>query len=269
MSGFYIGVDGKARKVKGGYIGIDGKARKIQKGYIGDENGIARLCWSGIDPVFANNSWEQIIAACQTRQIPDTWDVGDQKAMSIDGTDYIIDIIGGRHDEYADGSGLAPLTFQFHEVYSATYYPMHSSPINSVSWQASVMRQTTIPGLLAKMPTVVQAALREVKKQTSKGNKSSELIETADKLFLLSEIEIAGTSNYSFYGEGGHYSYYYRGNDKAKRLIQDRGGSTVAYWLRSPSRSDSGAFCVVNQSGAFDKYNASYIPVYVAPAFCF
>ena len=45
MSGVYIGVDGKARKVKGGYIGIDGKARKIKKGYIGDENGVARLCY--------------------------------------------------------------------------------------------------------------------------------------------------------------------------------------------------------------------------------
>ena len=45
MSGVYIGVDGKARKVKGAYIGIDGKARKIKKGYIGDENGVARLCW--------------------------------------------------------------------------------------------------------------------------------------------------------------------------------------------------------------------------------
>lgn len=46
MSGVYIGVDGKARKVKGGYIGVDGKARKIKKCYIGDENGVARLCWS-------------------------------------------------------------------------------------------------------------------------------------------------------------------------------------------------------------------------------
>lgn len=46
MSGIYVGVDGKARKVKGVYIGIDGKARKIKKGYIGDENGVARLCWS-------------------------------------------------------------------------------------------------------------------------------------------------------------------------------------------------------------------------------
>jgi hypothetical protein len=46
MSGAYIGVDDKARKIKGGYIGIDGKARKIKKGYIGDANGVARLCYS-------------------------------------------------------------------------------------------------------------------------------------------------------------------------------------------------------------------------------
>lgn len=42
MSGFYIGVDGKARKVKGGCIGVGGVARKIKKVYIGDENGVAR-----------------------------------------------------------------------------------------------------------------------------------------------------------------------------------------------------------------------------------
>jgi hypothetical protein len=42
----YIGVDGKARKIKKMYIGVDGVARRIKKGYIGDENGIARLFWT-------------------------------------------------------------------------------------------------------------------------------------------------------------------------------------------------------------------------------
>lgn len=44
--GAYIGVDGKARKIKKLYIGVDGKARKIKKLYIGDANGKARLCWA-------------------------------------------------------------------------------------------------------------------------------------------------------------------------------------------------------------------------------
>ena len=42
--GAYIGVDGKARKIKKGYIGVDGKARKIKKAYIGI-GGVARPCW--------------------------------------------------------------------------------------------------------------------------------------------------------------------------------------------------------------------------------
>ena len=30
-----------------------------------------------IDPVFGNNSWAAIIKACQEKQVPDTWNVGD------------------------------------------------------------------------------------------------------------------------------------------------------------------------------------------------
>lgn len=44
--GIYIGIDGKARKVKKLYVGVDGKARKVKKGYVG-VNGVARLFYSG------------------------------------------------------------------------------------------------------------------------------------------------------------------------------------------------------------------------------
>lgn len=45
----YIGVSGKARKVKNFYIGVNGKARKVKKAYIG-VNGKARLFYSsGVD----------------------------------------------------------------------------------------------------------------------------------------------------------------------------------------------------------------------------
>ena len=41
------------------------------------------------DPVFANNTWAQIIDACHKNQVPETWVVGNQKAMTINGTDYM------------------------------------------------------------------------------------------------------------------------------------------------------------------------------------
>ena len=43
---------------------------------------------------FADNTWAQIIKACQKKHIPSTWKVADQKAMTIGDKDYMIDIIG-------------------------------------------------------------------------------------------------------------------------------------------------------------------------------
>lgn len=65
---------------------------------------------------FADNTWAQVIAACQRGTVPETWAVGNQKTMTINGISYQIDIIGKNHDTYTAG-GTAPLTFQLHECY--------------------------------------------------------------------------------------------------------------------------------------------------------
>lgn len=44
----YIGVDGKARKIKKGYVGVNGISRKIKKAYVG-VGGVARPCWGGVE----------------------------------------------------------------------------------------------------------------------------------------------------------------------------------------------------------------------------
>ena len=82
---------------------------------------------------FSDNTWAQIIDACHKNQVPETWVVGNQKAMTINGADYVIDIIGKGHDDYADGSGKAPLTFQLHDCY-ADVNRMNSSNTNSGGW---------------------------------------------------------------------------------------------------------------------------------------
>ena len=118
---------------------------------------------------FADNTWEQIIAACQKKIIPTTWKVGDQKAMTIGGTDYLIDIIGINHDDYSDGSGKAPFTFQLHDCYGETKN-MNSSNTNAGGWTSCSMRSTHLPAILALMPTEVQNGIREVNKLTSAGS---------------------------------------------------------------------------------------------------
>ena len=107
------------------------------------------------------------------------------------------------------------------------------------------MRSTHLPAILALMPTEVQSGIREVNKPTSGGSKSSTINTTADKLFLLSEVEIFDSTSYSAAGEGTQYDYYKAGNSKVKK----RNGSAVVWWERSPYASGSTYSCMVNSNG--------------------
>lgn len=219
---------------------------------------------AGYDPVFSKNSWADIIAACQSGQVPDTWvaDGSCYKDMEINGTNYRIDIIGKNHDTYAAG-GTAPLTFQMHDCYGTTYQ-MNSSSTNRGGWTNCAMRSTHLPAILNLMPAEVKAAIKEVQKKTSAGNQSSSIQTTNDKLFLLSEIEIFGSTTYSFAGEGKQYDYYKAGNSKVKNLS----GSAYSWWERSPISNLSAFFCIVNGAGSADSGAASSSRG-VAFGFCF
>ena len=212
--------------------------------------------------IFANNSWEEIIAACQSGNVPDSWAVGNSKMMTINGTDYQIDIIGKNHDTYTAG-GTAPLTFQMHDCY-AYEKQMNSSNTNVGGWMNCAMRNTHLPAILALMPTEVQNGIREVNKLTSAGNQSSTINTTADKLFLLSEVEIFGSTTYSKSGEGSQYDYYKAGNSNVKKLND----YTWDWWERSPSDSDATYFCRVDPYGDANENDANG-PLGVAFCFCF
>lgn len=126
------------------------------------------------------------------------------------------------------------------------------------------MRSTHLPAILALMPTEVQDGIREVNKLTSAGSQSSTINTTADKLFLLSEVEIFGSTSYSAAGEGTQYDYYKAGNSKVKK----RNGSATDWWERSPMAIRSAGFCLVDSDGNAFISLASYASG-VAFAFCF
>ena len=213
------------------------------------------------DAIFANNSWEEIIAACQSGNVPDSWAVGDSTMMTIGGTNYQIDIIGKNHDTYTSG-GTAPLTFQTHDSYNTRGMNERSS--NSGGWTNCNMRKTHLPAILAQMPSEVQAGIREVNKLTSAGSYSSTINTTADKLFLLSEIEIFGYTINSVPGEGTQYAYYKAGNSKVKNVE----GSAYDWWGRSADANYESCFCCVGAGGATVHDQANYRSG-VAFAFCF
>lgn len=217
------------------------------------------------DPVFANNTWEQIIDACHRNAVPDTW-VADgtcYKDMEINGTNYRIDIIGKNHDTYTAG-GTAPLTFQMHDCYDETKQ-MNPKGGNAGGWEECEMRNTILPDILLLMPAAVQAGIQKVNKKSGTGGGSSSGTQTtSDDLFLLSEIEIFGERTHSVAGEGTQYEYYSVGNSTVKKV----GGSASRWWERSPTSSNTRDFCCVTNVGGAD-YNDSSVSHVAAFGFCF
>lgn len=194
-----------------------------------------------LNSTFASNTWEQIIAACQSGSVPDTWVAGDSKTMTIDGADYQIDIIGKGHDTYAEG-GTAPLTFQLHDCLS------------------TISQRGELSSVLTKLPESIQSGIKSVSKTIN--NKS-----VSPKLFNLTEKEVFGTKKYATYAEGTQYAYYAAGNSKIKKV----GSNAVGWWLSSLV-FQSGNYVqnalIVSITGTSEKVSPTDSN-YLAFAFCF
>ena len=212
---------------------------------------ITAMAIQPIQPNFADNTWDAIIEACHSGNVPDTWVAGDSKTMTIDGTDYQFDIVGKNHDTYTAG-GIAPLTFGLHDCYG-TEYPMNSSDTNSTGWDGSKMRTETLTAIFAKMPVNIQNGIRPVNKLTATSGSNSAIKTASDKLFTFSEMEVYGSATKSYSGEGKQYDYYKAGNSNVKKV-----GSTASmWWLRSPYKNSSRSFCAVSTDGSASFDNAS------------
>ena len=240
--------------VKGGTFFDDPSARVV-KGYVAEKNGdVFVVSKIALEENFADNSWDKIILACQNNIVPKSWNVGDKKAMTINGKDYQIRIIGKNHDTYTAG-GTAPLTFQIAETYGTA--PMNATQTNTTGWSGSLMRTETMPAILAAMP--VKDAIKAVDKETLNGTRDG-LETTSDKLFLLSEIEVNGSDFFSNgFAEGSHYAIY---SDADSQKMN------ASYWLRGPGKNNAIGFTQINNSGYMANGSAEYA-CGVVFGFCF
>lgn len=183
-------------------------------------------------------SWDNIAAVSKFGQAPNYWKVGDKKNITVNGVTYAAQIIGFDHDTLttADGSRTkAGITFQLVDCLSTTY-SMNGSDTNVNGWRGSAMRTSTMATLLNQLSSDLKSVLKFVNKVTSAGNNSSGLETTSDKLFLLSEIEVFGATQYSYAGEGKQYEYYTAGNSTimyaGKRLLRPDGrGQCTGYCI--------------------------------------
>lgn len=187
--------------------------------------------------------------------------VGDSKTVNIGGTNYEVQIIGFNHDDKVSG-GKAAYSFQLVDCLNQTQQ-MNTSNTNTGGWNGSAMR-----GRMSTYKSQLPAALRNViktvkKKSGTGGGSSSGTQQTNDDLFLLSEIEIFGTTTYSVAGEGTQYEWYKAGNSRIKKV----NGSANYWWERSPYSGNTNGFCIVGSSGSAS-YNSAGNSYGVSFGFC-
>ena len=188
-------------------------------------------------------------------------------------------IIGIDHDDSADGSGKAGLTFLTTSTNISSR--MNATDTNTGGWEKSELRAKMNSGEIWNLvPSDFQSKVKSVKKLTNNAgggsaNKDAAVTATSDKFFLLSNSEIV-ESSYALWAsdcswisnEGSQYEAFkgkvtnnFSGNDCLKIVY---GG-----WERSVQPNQPTVFLQIDGIGnPSDSWYASQ-PANIYPAFCF
>ena len=212
-----------------------------------------------ISSTLADNSWATIASVSEAGTWDDVgWNVGDKIDITVSGEKLTFVIMGFSHDDKADGSGKAGITFGMKNL-MASGRQMNSYNTNSGGFTGSEMYTWLTGTLLPELPYDLQAVLKSVNKKTYAGGSSSTINTNAMKVFLFSEVEVFGTVTFSRSGEGTQYDYF-KTNSKVKYLSNGSGYAAL-WWERSPGASSTTDFCHVGSNGAasYDYNTASYV----------
>lgn len=186
---------------------------------------------------FADNSWQDIQVISELGLASKIYAVGDEKTISIKGTDYIVVILDFNHDTLTGGSDTASITIGLKNCLT-TKYAINSSSVGSTGkWSSSTTRSWLASTVLGWLPTDLQAIIKAVDKQSGAYSASPNITTTSDKLFILAKQEIFGNSSYVYAGEGTQYPYFVTNEQRIKKLGDT--GSAVEWFGRSGSNGST------------------------------
>lgn len=179
-------------------------------------------------------------------------------------------IVGINHDDFADGSGKAGLTFEAAND-ALDQQRMNATKTSVGGWEKSDLRDRLNTGdLWALLPSELQSKVKSVTKMTDNkgGSSGGTPSATTDKVFLLSATEVYGNfwSNDHLQSDGSQYEYY------ASKGVTLRNYSVAASgyscWTRSASTGYSMSFHYVQWNGDCGDSEASGTH-WLFPAWCF
>ena len=203
---------------------------------------------------FEKASWSDIAALSESGSADKYFSVGDEKTISLTtGEQVTLVILGFDHDDLTSG-GKAGMTIGMKNLL-ATTYRMNATGTNAGGWDESEMRTSTMATLLSQLPSDLQGVIKQVNKKATAGSQSTSITTSADKLWLLAEVEVDGTTSAGYADEGEQYEYWKTVKDgtvAADRIkyLSNGSGSACGWWLRSPHVSNSTFFRNFSSTGA-------------------
>ena len=210
---------------------------------------------------FEKASWSDIAALSESGSADKYFSVGDEKTISLTtGEQVTLVILGFDHDDLT-GGGKAGISIGMKNLL-ATKYRMNATATNEGGWDESEMRTSTMATLLSQLPSDLQGVIKQVNKKATAGGASTSITTSADKLWLLAEVEVDGTTSAGYADEGEQYEYWKTVKDgtvAADRIkyLSNGSGSAYSWWLRSPHFSNSTSFRSFYSTGTVIDSNAN------------
>lgn len=201
----------------------------------------------------ANYSWDEINRIGALGRAAEYFSIGKTKQVALTTGEIItLVLVGFNSDALAsDPTTFAPYSFHMQNSMN-TKQQMELTHTNVNGWNGCRMRTTVLPEILLTLPAELQSVIKTVVKKSSAGNQSSDIVQTNDKLWLASEIEIFGTLTCSKSGEGSQYPYYATSGNRVKMVSN----VAASWWERSPYAANATSFCVVYTPGTANNGSA-------------
>ena len=253
---------------------------------------------TAISNTLNSNSWATIKAVSDAGQGDNYWDVGDTKAITINGnvgnTNFSnlsinVYIIGFNHNSAREGNNrihfkigkiggtqVALVDSQYGSgVSSSGYFSMNTSNTNTGGWANSYHRRTLLGNtgtptsppsnsLLAAMPADLRAVMKAVTKysdNTGGGNNTASYVtSTTDYLFELAEFEYHGARTYANSAEQNYQQQYayYQAGNSKIHYKHNATGTAACVWCRSVYAGGTYGFCLVDANGSANSTGANF-----------
>lgn len=208
-----------------------------------EDGGAYALDLHYFDTVLENNTWAWVALAAEQGLASQLWQVGDTKTIydNKGRAQNVAVIVGFDHDELADGTGHASITFAYQVADDYDTMGVASGkayPISFVGTACYVNRLKNGKWEDAHFSDDLRAAVKLVNKRTLDNDGKGETFIRTDAMtvFLFSAVEVVGPAyEGDVFDEGEQYAYFATAEN---RQLLNEDGVAQRWWLRSPVDGD-------------------------------